>query len=155
MIFDNIARKALTADPRMAVVADTIRRLLAERPCPGHYQIDGERFYYNVMQYDAELRQLKCFENHHRYIDVHVVLDGKEYTDVIALGDAVSRGEYDEAGDCEFFDCDGSFTSVLLRPGDYLSLAPGELHRPGVAVAEGDGHGKSPVLKVVFKLALD
>lgn len=83
----------------------------------------------------------------------HVVLDGAEYTDVIAPCDAVSRGAYDEAADCEFFDSNSSFTSVLLRPGDYLYLEPGELHRPGVSAAEGAA--ASHVFKAVFKLALD
>ncbi len=144
------ASSPIGIDPRVARAAEIVRKLLKNKPAPGHYTVDGEDFCYNVMRYETAPRETRRFENHRRFIDIHVVLEGAELVDMSPLSDLERATDYDAAGDCEFFTprAPGApSTTVLLRPGELLTLAPGEAHRPGVCP---DAH---EVLKVVFKLS--
>lgn len=144
------ASSPIGTDPRVARAAEIVRKLLKNKPAPGHYTVDGEDFCYNVMRYETAPRETRRFENHRRFIDIHVVLEGAESVDMSPLGDLERATDYDAAGDCEFFTPrtpGAPSTTVLLRPGELLTLAPGEAHRPGVCPEAHE------VLKVVFKLS--
>lgn len=163
MNFSN-ASSPIGIDPRVARAAEIVRELLKNKPAPGHYTVDGEDFCYNVMRYETAPRETRRFENHRRFIDIHVVLEGTEFIDVstfdmsplgvsmfdVSNGNLERATDYDAAGDCEFFTPrtpGAPSTTVLLRPGELLTLAPGEAHRPGVYPEAHE------VLKVVFKLS--
>lgn len=70
------------------------------------------------------------YENHHIMADVQTVLDGEEYMLVVdAEGLAPDTGR--EGNDTEFFrETPPATARVLLRPGVFALLLPGEAHMP-------------------------
>ena len=92
---------------------------------------------------DADEERL--FEYHRRYLDVFTLAEGCERIDLASPG-ALSlreqRGDYHGcAGEAE--------QSVVLRPGSFLVLFPGDAHRPGMAAAQPEA-----VSRIVFKILL-
>lgn len=153
MIFYTVNSSSHSTDPRLDRAADILRELIKCPPAPGHYPIEGEDFYYNVMRYDTTAREEKQLENHLRYTDIHAVICGTEAVDAVfsavAQGALTRTKPYDAASDCEFFALspDTVPTTFVLHPGELLALESGEFHRPGLSVGAG-----ADTLKVVFKL---
>ena len=67
------------------------------------------------------------FENHHDYIDIHVVLDGAERMD-IEIPERLNMYEEHPETDAYFFHGDGG-QSVILTPGKFLIAFPEDAHR--------------------------
>ena len=89
--------------------------------------------------------EARLFEYHRRYLDVFVCVGGCERVD-IARPEALTLRE--QSGD--YWGCAGEAEqSVLLRPGRFLVLFPGDAHRPGMAPAQPEA-----VSRVVFKILL-
>ena len=87
------------------------------------------------------------FENHLKNIDIHYVVSGKEKILVSNnIDNHVRLTEYDRDNDYELFDISRDFSSVVLFPGDFLVVYPGEAHAPKIS---DDGEN---VYKTVIKL---
>ncbi len=87
------------------------------------------------------------FENHLKNIDIHYVVSGKEKILVSnSIDNLVRLTEYDCDNDYELFDISRDFSSVVLFPGDFLVVYPGEAHAPKIS---DDGED---VYKTVVKL---
>lgn len=75
------------------------------------------------------------YENHHAMADVQTVLDGEEYMNVVDAGGLTIDPERDGGSDAEFFQETPPPTNrVLLRPGVFALVLPGEAHMPCLAV---------------------
>lgn len=84
-------------------------------------------------------------ESHHRYIDIHYVISGKEKTAIVPLSSAIITVPYNSAMDIAFYTANGKF-----RESDSTSLyivLPPDVHCPAVAV-----EGYSNLKKIVFKV---
>lgn len=87
------------------------------------------------------------FENHLKNIDIHYVVSGKEKILVSNnIDNHVRLTEYDCDNDYELFDINCDFSSVVLVPGNFLVVYPGEAHAPKIS---DDGEN---VYKTVIKL---
>lgn len=109
-------------------------------------KIDGDKIY--VTRFDYKTLPIeKCFfESHKKYLDVHLLLKGEERID-IAHPDNL---EQFEQGD-DYFGYHGQAEqTVILRPGSFLVVFPGDAHRVKVQV-----NGAEKVSKVVFKLLVN
>ncbi len=113
----------------------------------GKYEIRGEELFAAVSRYDTQPDIDRQFENHRKYIDLQIVLDGKEeihWADVSTL-EMVSE-EYSKGGDIAFY-VGESMGYVLLGGNQCAVLFEEDAHKPNVL------HQKSEnVLKVVFKI---
>lgn len=116
------------------VIRQTLQAIIANKPqqlANGKYSIEGELIYFSVFDGKTKLLEEQRPELHARYIDVHIVLEGKEL-----IGAATSEqqqqqdGEFDELNDIGFFKGMGCETLINLQPADIVILFPGELHRP-------------------------
>ena len=89
--------------------------------------------------------EARLFEYHRRYLDVFVCVRGCERVDIArpeALALREQRGDYwGCAGEAE--------QSVVLWPGSFLVLFPGDAHRPGMAPAQPDA-----VSRIVSKILI-
>lgn len=89
--------------------------------------------------------ETRLFEYHRRYLDVFTLAQGCERVDIArpeALAPREQRGDYwGCAGEAE--------QSVILRPGSFLVLFPGDAHRPGMAPAQPEA-----ISRIVFKIQL-
>ena len=108
-------------------------------------QLEGEALFVTRFDVQSSADECRLFEHHRRYLDVFTLIRGRERVD-LAPADAMElreqRGDY-WGGVCE------TEQSVLLSPGSFLVLFPGDAHRPGMAV-----QGPEPLSRVVFKVLL-
>ena len=110
------------------------------------YDIDGDKVYAMVQEYNSKPKAKGFWESHRKYLDVQYVAAGAEhmgYAPTVRL----SPGEYQEENDFIELAGDGEF--FHLREGFFCILAPQDAHMPGMAVDQ-----PTPVKKVVIKVLL-
>ena len=106
-------------------------------------KLDGDALYVTRFDYDTVPFAETFYESHKKYLDIHVMVKGCERVD-IANPEGLTL--YESKGD--FYGYHGEAEqSVLLRPGDFLVVFPGDAHRLKIAVDRPE-----PVSKVVFKI---
>lgn len=114
---------------------------------PGRYDIYGDDLFAAVSRYNTESGADRKFENHKKYIDLQIVLEGKEeihWADTDSLTQ-VSE-EFSKGGDIAFY-TGKSMGYVLLGGDQCVILFEEDAHMPNVF------HEKiENVLKVVFKI---
>lgn len=114
----------------------------------GSHSIDGERLFVNVAEYVTTEPQNRLWEAHKHYLDVHIMLDGKEQIDLNSI-ENLEQGMFVEADD--FLPLTGEPKShAVLRPGDFLVLEPRDGHRTAVAVEEPER-----IKKAIFKVRIE
>ena len=146
MIIDTLENKARYThlSPLLAKGLDAICEY-ADRQ-PGKYEIDGDRLFLMVQEYQTKEMADSVWESHHDYVDVHCVLCGEEcvgYANGVAALETVSA--YNGAQDAELFTGNGSF--LRCKAGMFAVFFPYEPHMPCVA-AEGPAFTKKIVVKV-------
>jgi YhcH/YjgK/YiaL family protein len=112
----------------------------------GTHELDGQRIYALVQEYQTKRADEGKWEAHRKYIDVQFIVSGRERFG-FAQVNRMPAGAYDEAKDMERPTGEGAFTE--LRAGEFIILWPGEPHMPGMALVE-----PAAVKKVVVKIAL-
>ena len=106
-------------------------------------RIEGDALYVTRFDYETLPLDETFFEAHRRYLDIHVMLRGSERVD-IAHPDGLTLFEHKD----DFYGYRGEAEqSLVLRPGDFLVVFPGDAHRIKIAAGEPE-----PVSKAVFKI---
>lgn len=106
-------------------------------------ELDGERVYATRFCYDTLPLEDTFFEAHQRYLDIHLITEGKERID-IAHPDSLEL--FDQKDD--FYGYRGEAEQTLiLTPEDFLVVFPGDAHRIKI-----QAEGAERVSKVVFKI---
>ncbi len=78
---------------------------------------------------EAEADSPKRFENHRKYIDLHLIIEGAEKYLIDDPAVLTRETEYQEEADKEFFAAEGDrHIQLVLRSGDFVMLYPGEAH---------------------------
>lgn len=90
------------------------------------------------------------FEDHKKYIDIQVILEGKERIYVGSPGELAEIFPYDEKKDAAFYGYDPGCGFRDLSEGDFLILFPGEAHCPRAMSGEASNVRKT-VVKVLFR----
>ncbi|MBQ8371432.1 MAG: YhcH/YjgK/YiaL family protein [Clostridia bacterium] len=112
--------------------------------------IDGEDIYASSSAYTTEPREVRRFENHRRYADIQMLIEGEEYIDVCFPNSPLPEHTYSAESDIEFLDLSEKYTTVTLKAGEFLLLFPGEWHRPCVSV----GKEQCECQKIVTKIKM-
>ncbi|MGN7357230.1 YhcH/YjgK/YiaL family protein [Paenibacillus sp. SAF-054] len=92
----------------------------------------------------------KRFESHRKYIDIHIVLKGREYVEVGSAASLTNRTEYDPDQDILFGDMqegEGGKLTGYLEPGRFLVCFPDDAHLVGA-----HEHTAAIVEKFVYKI---
>ena len=113
---------------------------------PGTVLVDGENIKAIVMEGHCVTAKesLEGFECHNTYIDIQIVLQGKETVGWRARTNcAQPKGEYSEAKDVLFF-ADAPTLFFELQAGMFSIYFPTDVHAPMI----GDGAIKKVVMKV-------
>lgn len=113
----------------------------------GSHEIDGDRLFVNVVEYETTLPENRFWEAHRNYLDLHFMLRGPEQIDVNFI-DNMEQKEFVEKDD--FLPLEGEPSShVVLTEGDFLLCYPKDAHRTAVKVQE-------PVMikKAIFKIKI-
>jgi biofilm protein TabA len=122
-------------------------RSLLDAP-PGRYDLDGERLFFTLSDYDTRPVTASLPESHREDVDVQVVLRGEERMGWAPLSAAWRpRGAYDARRDLLFHEGGEGLSWLHAIPGRWFLFAPGDLHQPCIEVA-----GPAPVRKLVGKV---
>lgn len=113
----------------------------------GKYEIEGNDIYAMVMSYDTKPADELKFEAHKKYIDVQLLLAGREFLDVSLDNGLKIDTPYSEEKDVVLFDPAGNCTSVLLEDGNFVILYPHDVHQPGRQIT-----GAESIRKMVIKV---
>jgi YhcH/YjgK/YiaL family protein len=116
----------------------------------GKYQIRGDEVFALVQEYVTKEHSACRFEAHRRYIDIQMLISGKETIEVVPV-DSLSVIEPYKP-DIEFFACPEAWGAhaLAMTAGQCVILFPEDAHRPCMNV----GGVAEPVRKLVVKVAL-
>ncbi|MBR4953472.1 MAG: YhcH/YjgK/YiaL family protein [Oscillospiraceae bacterium] len=109
----------------------------------GRYEIDGDKVFAMVSEYETKLESM--VEAHNNYIDIQF-LDGEcEKIEYVLRENLPVKVPYVE--DIEFYEDTPYHSPLILRKHDFVILYPHDSHKPGLAVDK-----PIPVKKVVVKV---
>lgn len=110
----------------------------------GKHEVDGEKVFALVQEYNTKDFNPEMWEAHRRYFDIQYIVKGNELIKLARIEDITPNMNYNNQGDYQLFTGDGGF--LLLKENDFIILKPNDVHQPGVKVNQ-----PSPVKKIVVK----
>jgi biofilm protein TabA len=113
----------------------------------GRHEVDGDRVFALVQGYHTGPGAEKRFEAHRLHLDIQYLAAGRERILHAPLDALEVVTPYDPEGDILFLADPPASSSVLLNPGDFAILFPGDAHKPGCMAG-----GREEVRKVVVKV---
>lgn len=110
----------------------------------GRIEIEGDSLFINNSEVDALSKEEQVLEVHRKYIDIHILLEGKETIGWLPTDEAVDEKHS--------FDCENDFalysdkpaSYIDMRPGDFLVVYPEDAHAPII----GEGKIRKLIVKV-------
>ncbi len=117
----------------------------------GKYYLNGNS-YYNIALYSTSDRGNKKYESHKKYIDIQLMIEGKEIISVSPVNELNLCTSYDVEKDVALYRGDKNGTDILLSPGEALILFPQDGHMPGISSCLGRSEN---VIKAVIKTPFD
>lgn len=114
----------------------------------GIHELDEEGWFVNVHGYSTQPGELCVWENHPATIDIQFMIEGVERIDIAPAGRLGEPSAYKPESDTQKFsgNCEPA-AGVILQPGDFVILMPGEAHRPKMAAG-----APAPLRKLVVKV---
>lgn len=116
----------------------------------GKRVIVNDKFFYSVQSYDTKPADECKLESHRKYIDIQIMIAGKESMEVVDIFKLTVKEDYDEEKDVIFWKEPKRMAKTTLRAGDCIVLYPENAHRGSSSIKE-----TSHVLKIVGKVATD
>lgn len=118
----------------------------------GRYDIT-EQIYMNVMSFDTMPAESKQAELHHRYIDVQVLISGKECIEYSVSAPTLSLyTDYNEEDDYRLTSEIENKNVLLLHPKMFVVFLPYEPHKPGCNAENQSVNLKKLVVKIPHEL---
>ena len=114
---------------------------------PGRYDIDGDRIFALVQEYETIPREQGKWECHKHYIDIQYIVDGDEQIGFANRDEMQVETEYNAANDITFLKGEGDFAS--LTKGFFGLFFPHDAHQPRVATDNVPGQVKKVVVKIL------
>ena len=108
-------------------------------------ELKGSDVYATRFTYETVPAEESFFEAHKNYLDIHIMLDGSERVEV-APPEKLAEFDRLEANDFYAYRGEGDY-KLVLSPGDFLVVFPGDAHRIKMQV-----DGPKTVTKAVFKI---
>ncbi len=152
MLFDNIDNFFRYAQKNESSIMayDFIVNYL-KKPLPlGHYELDGDNVFANVIEYDTVPAADKDFETHRRYIDFQFLVSGRELIYLERPEALEVSSPYDAENDVEMLKGKSGICGFLLQPNQFAVFYPHEAHKPGCC-----GKASEKVRKIVIKIAMN
>lgn len=108
-----------------------------------------EKFYYNVQSYDTKHASQCEFESHRKYVDIQIMVSGKERMDLADISRLSLKEVYNEERDVMYWKVPTRMSRTTLLAGDCIVLYPETAHR-GAQNCDDVEH----VLKIVGKVRI-
>ena len=114
------------------------------------YQLNSND-YANVETYNTKLLDSAKFEAHKKYIDIQILLSGRERIYVNDAKNLMVNEKYNAQKDIEFYsNFVGNSDYVTLDGSNFVMLYPHEAHAPQVALNNNPEIVKKVVIKILF-----
>ena len=110
-------------------------------------ELKGRDVYVTRFTYETVPETESFFEAHKKYLDIHIMAEGSEKVE-IAPPETLAEFDRVEANDFYAYRGEGDY-KLILSPGDFLVVFPGDAHRIKMQV-----DGPKTVSKVVFKVKI-
>ncbi len=114
----------------------------------GKYTIDGDNVFAPVSEYETKLPADGKWEAHKKYLDIQIVLSGKELIGIAPIKKSTVTVPYNETKDVMFVEPTAG-KDYQAKPGTFFIFFPGEAHRPNMMDGE-----QVKVKKIVFKVKM-
>jgi YhcH/YjgK/YiaL family protein len=149
MIIDLLANAYLYGDltPRLTAGLAYLQQTDFTSLDPGRYEIEGDRLFANVQDYETRPQEAGAWEAHRRYWDLQYLVSGEECVHYANIGH-LKAGHYDPEKD--YLPLEGEGDRFTLREGMFVVLSPQDAHMPGMALGR-----PGMVRKVVVKIAVE
>ena len=131
-------------------IADAVKKTIAMEPeklDDGKYILDDDSFF-SVQSYETSPEELRKFEAHKEYIDIQMILSGRESIKVLPVDVLIQDSEFDNDKDIGFYKSDKTPVSLLMNSGEFAVFFPEDGHKPCCSA----GANPEEVLKVVIKI---
>jgi YhcH/YjgK/YiaL family protein len=106
-------------------------------------ELDGGRIYATRSTYETLPLEDTFFEAHRRYLDIHLMLRGQERVELAQTDDLELFRQEDDL----YAYRGKAAQSLVLKPGEFLVVFPGDAHRLKI-----QANGPETVTKAVFKV---
>lgn len=113
----------------------------------GRHDIKGDELFVNIVEYETTKPENRFWEAHKYYLDLHLILDGKEQIDLNFLKN-MTLGEYIKEEDYQKIEGNKN-SSVTLSQGDFLICYPNDGHMTAIAVDK-----PQKIKKAIFKIKI-
>ncbi len=100
------------------------------------------------LEYETGSLDLSKFENHKKYIDIHLMVEGSEIIGLNEESNLNKLTEYHQENDFQLFSGVAK-EEIVLHQGEFLLLFPDEIHATGGMLTE-----EVKVKKIVYKVPI-
>ena len=111
------------------------------------YEVDGDNLFFSLQSYESKPSN-DTPEAHKQYVDIQLLVSGRERMGVAPLEDMVEVAEARPEGDIWLYH--GPTDEILLTGDRFAVLWPEDAHAPGIAV-----DGPEPCRKCVVKVRIN
>lgn len=134
MIYDNLKNlnSHRFAEPGIAQVLEAAKSYTPENFPNTRVVLDGDNVFMNMPAYETHGLEKATMEAHRKYVDVMVMVEGRETIYVKSterLQDVYSP--YEDGRDALLAKVDSDVIAVDMQAGDFLVLLPQDAHAPG------------------------
>ena len=113
----------------------------------GRIEIDGDNLFINNVELTGVAKGDQMLEMHQEYIDIHILLQGRETIGWKALEDIdVISTPYAKDGDCAF-STDKPTSYVTMTVGEFTIAYPEDTHAPAI--------GRGKIRKLIAKIRVN
>jgi len=139
MIYDNLENLGCHrfTEPGITQVLEAAKAYTPENYPSTRVVLDGDNVFMNAPAYETHSLEKAVMEAHRKYVDVMVMIEGREtiyVKNTQRLQDVYSP--YEEGRDALLAHVDGDVIAVDMQPGDFLVLLPQDAHAPGCHAGE-------------------
>ncbi len=148
MIIDvlNNSEKYISLHKDFKLVFDYLKNNdLTSMPC-GSYKLRGDDVFFNLQEY--ETKPVQKLEAHKKYIDIQVVISGREDMGYTDISNTEVLENYNEEKDVMFLK--GEVKILRAENKNFLIFYPNDAHMPALAVNE-----PQTVKKAIFKIKVN
>jgi biofilm protein TabA len=151
MILDHLhhADRSTCLHPLFPAAFQALKKLSADTPI-GKIEVKQEQVFILVQNYRTSPAEEKNWEAHRKYLDIQLMLAGREKILHAPTGELSPLGPYQAEKDVQLFHHSNHSTELILNPGDFAIFYPEDGHKPGCLV-----DGACEVTKAVAKVWLE
>lgn len=134
-------------NPNFCRAFDLLKKMASEPFEPGRKIHDGNTLYSVSLLYDTKSADDVLFEAHKKYIDIMLIIEGKEAIGYLPDGQIHEICKpYNDSIDAALAKTQPGMSKINMVAGDLAIFYPDDYHAPGI-----DNDGKHLVKKIIMK----